>query len=293
MPEGQIIKALSGYYYVQDGDQLVTCRGRGRFRKDKMTPYVGDRVTYKVEETKEGYILEIHERKNQLVRPPIVNIDQAFLVFSAKEPMFQTFLLNRFLVLIEYHQIEPIIIITKTDLLTDEEFCALKDQLAPYEQMGYRIFYGSQKKTKFLLELKHLIKNRITTVAGQTGVGKSSLLNILAPDLALKTGQISKSLGRGKHTTRHVELIPLYDGWIADTPGFSSLELGELELEDLRSCFPEFIEKQELCKFRGCIHLNEPNCRVKEAVEAQEILSSRYEDYVMFLQEIKEKKRRY
>ena len=293
MPEGRIIKALSGYYYVQDGEQLVTCRGRGRFRKDKMTPYVGDYVTYKVEETKEGYILEIHKRKNQLVRPPIVNIDQAFLVFSAKEPMFQTFLLNRFLVLIEYHQITPVIILTKTDLLTDEEFSVLKDQLEPYEEMGYRVFYGSQKDPTALLQLRHVIKNKITTVAGQTGVGKSSLLNILAPNLELKTGKISKSLGRGKHTTRHVELISLYDGWIADTPGFSSLELGALEPEDLRECFPEFVKRQDACKFRGCMHLNEPNCSVKEALAEKKILPSRYEDYMMFLQEIKEKKRRY
>ena len=291
MPEGQIIKALAGFYYVQNGKQVITCRGRGRFRKDKTTPFVGDWVTYKAESPEEGYVLEIHERKNQLIRPPIVNIDQAFLVFSAREPNFRLYLLNRFLVLVEHHRIEPIIIITKTDLLTENELSKLKQELKPYEKIGYTIFYSSHQFVD--QQLKERIPGKITTVAGQTGVGKPSLLNILAPDLDLKTGNISKSLGRGKHTTRHVELIPLYGGWIADTPGFSSLELDELTLEDLRECFPEFVDRQDLCKFRGCLHLNEPHCKIKEAVEEQEILASRYRDYVTFVQEIQDRKRRY
>lgn len=293
MPEGRIIKALSGFYYVQDGEKRITCRGRGRFRKDKTTPYVGDHVTYKVESTEEGYILEIHPRRNELIRPPIVNIDQAFLVFSAKEPSFQTFLLNRFLALIEFHRITPIIIITKIDLLEEQVFLQLKEQMKSYEEMGYQVFFVMQEDSDAFSQIRSLIQGKITTVAGQTGVGKSSLLNVLAPELYLKTGEISKSLGRGKHTTRHVELIPLYGGWIADTPGFSSLDLDEIELEDLRECFPEFVARQNKCKYRGCNHLNEPQCKVKEAVEAQEILPSRYKDYVSFAEEIKERKRRY
>ena len=186
MPEGQIIKALAGFYYVQNGKQVITCRGRGRFRKDKTTPFVGDWVTYKAESPEEGYVLEIHERKNQLIRPPIVNIDQAFLVFSAREPNFRLYLLNRFLVLVEHHRIEPIIIITKTDLLTENELSKLKQELKPYEKIGYTIFYSSHQFVD--QQLKERIPGKITTVAGQTGVGKSSLLNILAPDLDLKVG---------------------------------------------------------------------------------------------------------
>lgn len=293
MPEGRIVKALSGFYYVQDGEHQITCRGRGRFRKDRTTPYVGDYVTYKVESTEEGYILAVHPRKNQLVRPPIVNIDQAFLVFSAKEPSFQTFLLNRFLALIEYHRIEPVIIITKIDLLDEPAYLELEKQMIPYKEIGYSVFLVTQENFETFSQLHSFIEGKITTVAGQTGVGKSSLLNVLAPHLSLKTGGISKSLGRGKHTTRHVELIPLYGGWIADTPGFSSLDLDELELEDLRECFPEFVARQNDCKYRGCNHLNEPSCQVKKDVENGMILSSRYKDYVAFAEEIKERKRRY
>lgn len=293
MPEGRIIKALSGFYYVQDGEKQITCRGRGRFRKDKTTPYVGDYVIYKAESTEEGYILEVYPRKNQLVRPPIVNIDQAFLVFSVREPDFQPFLLNRFLTLIEHHQIEPVIILTKTDLLDAQEYAGLESQIKPYRALGYQVFLVNHEEAQAVSAIRSLICDKITTVAGQTGVGKSSLLNVLAPHLDLKTGEISKSLGRGKHTTRHVELIPLYGGWIADTPGFSSLDLDELELEDLRECFPEFVTRQNDCKYRGCNHLNEPDCKVKEDVKAGLILSSRYQDYVTFAEEIKDRKRRY
>jgi len=294
MPQGKIVKALSGFYYVQDGDHLIQCRGRGVFRKNKITPLVGDEVIYQAENDKEGYILEVYERKNELIRPPISNVDLAILVFSAVEPNFSPSLLDRFLVLIEANDIIPIICISKMDLIEDEktkeevEFYALK-----YKQIGYDVFLISNKQRETVQQIVPLLKGKISVVAGQSGVGKSSLLNCLKPDLQLKTSDISTHLGRGKHTTRHVELIEIGQGLIADTPGFSSLEFMNIEANELSDCFPEMREKSVDCKFRGCIHVKEPKCAVKTAVENEQIPSFRYEHYLQFLEEIKERKPRY
>ncbi|PLS06508.1 ribosome small subunit-dependent GTPase A [Neobacillus cucumis] len=293
MPEGKIVKALSGFYYVLQNDNLIQCRGRGVFRKNKITPLVGDEVVFQAENDLEGYILEVKERKNELVRPPIANVDQAILVFSAVEPDFSTVLLDRFLVLVEFNHIEPLICITKMDLTNNEEKEKIEKYADQYRAAGYEVILTSSETETGIELLNPHIENKISVFAGQSGVGKSSLLNVLRPDLELKTNDISSHLGRGKHTTRHVELIKVGNGLIADTPGFSSLEFNNIEVEDLTFCFPELQRASENCKFRGCLHVTEPKCGVKSAVESGEIPSYRYEHYVDFLQEIKDRKPRY
>lgn len=293
MPEGKIVKALSGFYYVLSGNEIYQCRGRGVFRKNKITPLVGDEVEFQVENDTEGYILKVKERKNELVRPPIANVDQAILVFSVAEPEFSTALLDRFLVLIEYHHIRPIICLTKLDLADDEEKRKVEQYANDYRQTGYHVLLTSSETEEGIDKLLPYLEGEISVFAGQSGVGKSSLLNALRPDLTLKTNEISSHLGRGKHTTRHVELIHIGNGLVADTPGFSSLEFTEIEAEDLNDCFPDIQKISENCKFRGCLHLSEPKCAVKASVEKGDIPSYRYEHYKEFLEEIKNRKPRY
>ncbi|UOY88979.1 ribosome small subunit-dependent GTPase A [Bacillus glycinifermentans] len=293
MPEGKIIKALSGFYYVLDGDQVIQCRGRGIFRKNKVIPLVGDDVVYQADNDKEGYLLEIKKRVNELVRPPISNVDQAVLVFSAKEPNFSTSLLDRFLVLVEANDIKPIICITKMDLAGEDREGEIRRYAEGYRQIGYHVYLTSTKNGSGTEEIIPHFQDSITVFAGQSGVGKSSLLNAISPGLELKTARISAHLGRGKHTTRHVELIHAGGGLIADTPGFSSLEFTGIEAEDLGYTFLEIAEKSAACKFRGCLHVKEPDCAVKKAVENGEIASYRYDHYVEFLSEIKDRKPRY
>lgn len=275
--KGRIIKALAGFYYVESGGRVYQTRARGNFRKKGQTPYVGDFVEFSVDDTSEGYILSISERKNSLVRPPIVNIDQAVIVMSVKNPDFNTNLLDRFLVLLEYKGIQPIVYLTKTDLLDDTS--ELNRICKIYQMIGYECCY-------FLDDLVPLLTAKITVFMGQTGVGKSTLLNKLAPDLKLETGEISDSLGRGRHTTRAVSFYPVCDGKIADTPGFSSLDYEVTEAEKLTDCFPEIAQVSQSCKFRTCTHTHEPSCAVKGAVEAGEITQSRYDSYLQFLSEI-------
>lgn len=293
MPKGQIRKALSGFYYVQDGEQLIQCRGRGVFRNKGITPLVGDYVEYEVEGNNDGTITAILERKNELVRPPVANIDQAILVFSTKEPAFNTILLDRFLVVLESFQVHPIICLTKTDLLTDKEKQEIEKYKADYEAIGYKIIETYKGDPDLKAKIMPLLQNKITVLAGQSGVGKSTLLNTIMPTLALKTGIISEALGRGKHTTRHVELIELGDGLIADTPGFSSFDFDIIEKEELSQCFPEVVALSDGCKFRGCLHLKEPKCAVKQAVEEKRVEQYRYDHYLQFLQEIIDRKPRY
>jgi ribosome biogenesis GTPase / thiamine phosphate phosphatase len=293
MPEGKIVKALSGFYYVLHNGELIQCRGRGVFRKNKITPLVGDEVVFQAENDLEGYILEVKKRKNELVRPPIANVDQAILVFSAVEPDFSTVLLDRFLVLVEFNHIKPLICITKMDLTNDLQKQTISEYAEQYRGAGYEVLLTSSETEVGIERLNPHVENKISVFAGQSGVGKSSLLNVLRPDLELKTNDISSHLGRGKHTTRHVELIKIGNGLVADTPGFSSLEFTDIETEDLTFCFPELAKKSETCKFRGCLHVSEPKCGVKEAVELGEIPHYRYEHYLDFLQEIKDRKPRY
>ncbi|PTY83268.1 ribosome small subunit-dependent GTPase A, partial [Heyndrickxia sporothermodurans] len=246
------------------------------------------------ENNREGYIMEVKERINELIRPPIANVDQAILIFSAKEPDFSSTLLDRFLVIIESNDINPIICLTKLDLLTDEEKTHLMNFVNDYEKIGYQIILSSSKTKEGINELLPYLDGKISVFAGQSGVGKSSLLNAINPELALKTSHISSHLGRGKHTTRHVELIEINNsGLVADTPGFSALEFDELEAENLSNCFPEMAQRSSECKFRGCLHVNEPKCAIKNALENNEIADYRYHHYLQFLQEIRERKPRY
>ncbi|MDY2776578.1 ribosome small subunit-dependent GTPase A [Streptococcus equinus] len=282
--QGRIIKSLAGFYYVESDGVVYQTRARGNFRKKGQTPYVGDFVDFSAEDHSEGYILAIHDRKNSLVRPPIVNIDQAVVIMSAKEPDFNANLLDRFLVLLEHKVIEPIVYISKMDLLTSpDEIAAIQKQ---YQEIGYQFCTS-------LDELLPLLTDKVTVFMGQTGVGKSTLLNKIAPDLKLETGEISDSLGRGRHTTRAVSFYNVNGGKIADTPGFSSLDYEITNAEDLNKAFPELRRLSRLCKFRSCTHTHEPSCAVKDAVEAGELWQSRYDNYLQFLSEIENRRETY
>jgi ribosome biogenesis GTPase / thiamine phosphate phosphatase len=294
MPEGRIVKALSGFYYVKDDNQIFQCRGRGNFRKRKVNPLVGDWVEYESSNFTDGYIMDVKARKNELVRPPIANVDQAILVFSATQPDFSPLLLDRFLVHIEANNILPVICISKMDLVEETpENDEILFYMEKYRSLGYTVIPTSTKTDESLELFYPLFKDKVTVFAGQSGVGKSSLLNAINPDLMLETNEISTHLGRGKHTTRHVELIMFGNGLVADTPGFSSLDFVDIEAEELSKLFPEMDERRGNCKFRGCTHTSEPKCAIKAGVEEGEIPEFRYEHYVSFLQEIKEQKRRY
>lgn len=282
MSQGRIIKALSGFYYVEDGDKIIQCRARGKFRKDEIKPLVGDFVEYK-----DNYVMKLLPRKNFLIRPPICNVDQALIVSSCKEPDFSSILLDKFLLVIEHLKIEPIIVISKMDLDQNN----VKKYIEDYRKAGYRVYEISSKDNLGIDELKTVFKDKVTVITGQSGVGKSSLLNALDINLNLETNDISKSLGRGKHTTRHVELIKMYDGYIGDTPGFSSIDLNIVP-EELAVAYHDFEKYSHKCKFRGCLHDSEPNCGVKQAVDDGIISLERYEHYLMNLQEAKKREER-
>lgn len=293
MAKGRIIKALSGFYYVQEGEEIFQCRARGIFRKDNIKPLVGDFVVFELDNNNEGYVLDIEERENEMIRPPIANVEHALLVFSATEPGFSPLLLNRFLVHIEAHQITPTICISKVDLLSVEELEKMEKYKSDYEKIGYKVIFTSIETEEGLANIVSLLEGKVSVIAGQSGVGKSSLLNAIKPELNIETNEISTHLGRGKHTTRHVELLPIGSGLVADTPGFSSLDFINMEAEQLSDCFPEMVERAHHCKFRGCTHIKEPKCEVKKAVESGEILAYRYEHYLQFFEEIQSQKRRY
>lgn len=288
MPEGRIIKALSGYYYVLDGAEVWQCRARGIFKKKGISPLVGDWVTYDREQNQEGYIQTVGERKTQLVRPPISNVEQAVLVFSLAEPAFSHLLLDKFLVHTESAGLESIICLSKADLFPEGAH-SIKEL---YEGIGYQVLVTSKESGHGLKELQELLRHRITVFSGQSGVGKSTLLNAVYPGVNLQTGEISERLRRGKHTTRHVELIPVEGGFVADTPGFSQLDFFNIEPEELGYYFIEFKARIPDCKFRGCLHQSEPKCAVRTALDEGKIDQRRYENYVQFLEEIKEEKRR-
>lgn len=293
MPRGLIISSISGNYNVRDLEtkEEYKCRARGVFRNKKITPLVGDYVDFSIEDNQEGYILKIEDRKNELVRPPISNVDQALLVFSTKEPEFSNSLLDRLLAIIEYNNIEPVIIVSKDDLTDDFEF--MQNYIEYYKKIGYKVLVTSSFNKIGIDSVKELMKDKITVLAGQSGVGKSSLLNALNEEFKLRTAEISKALGRGRHTTRHVELYSIDSGLVADTPGFSKLDFSNISVEELSNCFIEFYELSDKCKFRNCTHINEPKCAVKQAVDNNEILKSRYKNYLNIINEIKSQKPKY
>lgn len=278
MKQGIIQQSLSGFYDILTDGEIHRTRARGNFRARKIKPIVGDRVEFE-----NGYLLRVLPRKNELVRPPVANVDIAVVVTAAKKPTFSTNLLDRQLIALEAQKIIPVIYFSKTDLLDDDEYTRLGEIVAGYRKIGYQVFFSRKSFAEDQLhQLKELLKGQIVTMMGQTGAGKSTLLNHLAPGLDLATGEISTALKRGRHTTRKVSLLNVAGAWIADTPGFSSYETFDMTVEELPNFFPEMKELAPNCKFRGCLHLKEPQCAVKDAVKNGIIVKSRYDDYVQF-----------
>ena len=274
--QGQIIKQISNLYTVKVGDMLYGCRARGKFRKDNISPVVGDYVIINLED---NVIEDILDRKNILERPVIANVDMAFIVTSTKKPNLDLNLLDKLISVITFNDIKPVICFTKLDLLNPVEKENIDNLKKYYEMIGIEVVYNTDTA-----EIKRLLDNNIVVLAGQTGAGKSSLLNLLDDTLNIKTDEISEALGRGKHTTRHVELYEISDGYIADTPGFSAIDLKDMDKEQLRDTFIEFREYD--CKFRDCMHHKEKDCGVKNALEDKMILQSRYNNYLLFLEEV-------
>lgn len=291
MSKGIITCLIAGEYTIFDNDKNEYFKGkpRGLFRIKEDTLKVGDSVDYEIQ-VDQVVITNLHKRTNELVRPSISNIDQAFVVFSVKEPDINFNLLDRFITILEFSNIEPIIVLNKWDLLNKEEEIKTIEVKQYYEKIGYRVIQTSAKQG-FIEQLKDLIKDHVSVITGQSGVGKSSLLNELEPTLNITTNEISKALNRGKHTTRHVELISMLGGWIADTPGFGIMDFIDMDEYDISHSFVEFFELSKECKYNGCLHLNEPKCAVKEAIESGNVLASRYENYKQFLEEIKNRKK--
>ena len=293
MAKGQIRQSLSGYYDIFSEGKTYRTRARGNFRKKGQTPLVGDYVEFKADNENEWYVLKILERKNQLVRPPVANVDCAIVVTACVEPDFSSNLLDRQLVMLSENEIVPILYFSKADLMDE----TTKERMLPvfdYYSKYYRTVVSEKDMADEELVSALLEEaGNVLVVMGQTGAGKSTLLNRLDPKLKLETGEISKALSRGRHTTRKVSLMDVKGHLIADTPGFSSFELREIEKERLSSLFEDFNEYSPQCRFRGCLHLNEPDCAVKAAVLEGKILESRYENYKLFQKMIQEQKPRY
>lgn len=273
--EGIIIKALSDIYIVRCNNTNILCKAKGVFRKNKILPLVGDRV---IIDSDKKIITEILNRKNSLIRPAIANVDAAIIVMSVVKPDFSSLLVDKLINVIEFNNIKPIICLTKIDLISNMH--EINKSVEYYKKIGYEVVFNTE-----IDKIKELLKNKITVITGQSGVGKSTLLNKLDSNLSLKTNEISIALGRGKHTTRHVELIDFMDGFVADTPGFSALSFIGMTKEDIRDNMIEF--NNYSCKYKDCMHFKEEECMIKEKVDSGEILKSRYENYLKFINELK------
>lgn len=289
---GKIIKGIAGFYYVHTAESgTYECKAKGIFRKDKIKPLVGDNVIIDVinEEEKTGNLVEILPRKNVLVRPAVANVDQALVIFAISRPKPNFNLLDRFLIMMERQNVPSVICFNKMDIASEEEEQKLR---TIYENCGCQVLFTSAAQEEGMENVRSRLRGKTTTVAGPSGVGKSSIINLLAPDVGMETGEISQKIDRGKHTTRHSQLIMLEEGtYIMDTPGFSSLYLQDLEKEELKDFFAEFKEYEPYCRFQGCAHINEPGCGVKAALEEGKISLSRYENYVELYNELKDKRR--
>lgn len=290
--QGKIIKGIGGFYYVHAADGVIyECKARGIFRRENIKPLVGDLVKMETINAAEktGNILKILPRKSALIRPAVANIDQALVVFAIVKPEPNFNLLDRFLIMMEQQNLPCMICFNKSDIASDKERENLQ---RAYETCGYKVLMISVREKEGLEEVRALLQGKTTTVAGPSGVGKSSLINYLYPQAAMETGAISKKIDRGKHTTRHSELFVLdEESYIMDTPGFSSLRLFDMEKEELKDFYPEFRDYDGGCRFRGCAHMNEPGCGVKEALAAGKISEVRYHNYTVLYEELKNRKK--
>ena len=289
---GKIIKGIAGFYYVYGEDgELYECKAKGIFRKDNQKPLVGDNVEITIldQVKKEGNLVSILPRKNSLIRPAVANVDQAFVIFAADKPKPNFMLLDRFLIMMEQEGVPAVICFNKKDLVTEKEAGELYEV---YKSCGYRVILSSTLDGEGTDEIREILEGKTTVVAGPSGVGKSSLTNLLQGEIKMETGEISRKLKRGRHTTRHSQVIPVGENtFLMDTPGFSSLYIMGMEEQELKDYFPEFRKYEEKCRFQGCRHIHEPDCEVKEALERGEISRIRYEDYLSLYEELKEKRR--
>lgn len=290
--QGKIIKGIAGFYYIyaEDGN-IYECKAKGIFRKDNFKPLVGDNVEITVlnEEEKEGSVTSILPRRNSLIRPAVANVDQAFLIFAMENPKPNFLLLDRFLIMMEQQKIPVVICFNKKDVGEKEEMEKLYEI---YTGCGYRVVLSSTYEGEGMDEIREILKGKTTVVAGPSGVGKSSITNCMHGEVQMETGEISKKLKRGKHTTRHSQVIPVEKNtFLVDTPGFSSLYLTDMKEEELRDYFPEFVMYEPQCRFQGCMHIHEPGCAVKKALSEGKISQQRYDNYLALYEELKEKRR--
>ena len=290
--QGKIIKGIAGFYYIyaEDGN-IYECKAKGIFRKDNFKPLVGDNVEITVlnEEEKEGSVTSILPRRNSLIRPAVANVDQAFLIFAMENPKPNFLLLDRFLIMMKQQEIPAVICFNKKDVGEKDEMEKLYEI---YTGCGYRVVLSSTYEGEGMDEIREILKGKTTVVAGPSGVGKSSITNCMQGEVQMETGEISKKLKRGKHTTRHSQVIPVEKNtFLVDTPGFSSLYLTDMKEEELRDYFPEFVMYEPQCRFQGCMHIHEPGCAVKKALSEGKISQQRYDNYLALYEELKEKRR--
>ncbi len=289
---GKIIKGIAGFYYVHDGISAVyECKAKGIFRNKKIKPLVGDNVEFDILDEKEraGNIVDILERKKELIRPAVANIDQAMVVFAMADPEPNLNLLDRFLIMMEMQEVPVILCFNKSDLGCSTQSRELEET---YKAAGYEVHFTDSRDPRSILELKTILRGKTTALAGPSGVGKSSLINQIQPEAGMETGAVSEKIRRGRHTTRHSELFFVEkDTYIMDTPGFSSIYVEDLKPEELAAYFPEYEKYTENCRFLGCVHIGERECGVKEAVKAGELSKSRYDNYRLIYDELKNKRR--
>lgn len=280
--QGIIIKGIGGFYYVMMEDKIIECKARGKFRHSELTPMVGDRVEINISGDK-GTIDKIYERENMLIRPAVANVTQSLVVFALRNPDINEDLLNRFIMLCEYNRLKVVVCFNKTDLLKNPEE---EEIVAMIKEAGYEVLFLNAKAGEGIDKIRERLKNNVTVLCGPSGVGKSTILNSLAKRNVMETGNISEKLKRGKHTTRHSELIEIEGGFLVDTPGFSSLNTDFIEKEKVQLCFPEFEDYLGQCKFTGCLHYKEPKCMVKEAMEEGKINKK---DMIFILKSLKKR----